>query len=156
MLITVAIVDPAMTYALRHRVLRPDAPLAETAEINSLPGALTFGLTCDDDAEVISTATIYPEDPPPHLTPIVALTSTHRPWRLRAVATHEAHRSQAHGARVMTAVLDHLAGRGPTVLWCNARSDARDFYLREGFVTEGETFTIEGIGPHQVMYRTIV
>ena len=34
------------------------------------------------------------------------------------------------------------------MVWCNARTPARGFYERYGFVAEGEEFELPDIGPH--------
>jgi GNAT superfamily N-acetyltransferase len=155
MSLTVGIVDPSRSYLLRQRVLRPHQSLEAVAADNNIFGALTFGASKGPAGEVMSTSTIYHETPPVELTPIVELSASRQAWRLRAVATDEHHRSQGLGKLVLDAVIDHIAGEGDGVLWCNARIPARNFYAREGFESFGEIFVVPEFGPHIVMYRAI-
>jgi len=52
-------------------------------------------------------------------------------------------------------VLDHVADRGGTLVWCNARVPARRFYERAGFTVHGDEWDEPGIGPHVAMARPV-
>ncbi len=151
----VGVVDPNRTYSLRQRVLRPDETVASVAQDSEFDGAITFGACESEDGEILSTSTIYLEDPPPHLTPIAQLAATRPAWRLRAVATDEHRRSAGLGQLVLNAVISHITKDDDAVLWCYARVPARNFYVREGFLEFGEIFPIPRYGPHIVMYRAV-
>jgi GNAT superfamily N-acetyltransferase len=151
----VGVVDPNRTYSLRQRVLRPDETLASVAQDNEFDGAITFGASESEDGEILSTSTIYREDPPTDLTPIAQLAAVRPAWRLRAVATDEHLRSAGLGRLVLNAVISHITENDDAVLWCYARVPARNFYLREGFLEFGEIFPIPKYGPHIVMYRSL-
>lgn len=153
--LSIEIVDPSLTYELRHRVLRPDRPLTETIDNDAFASSVTFGLTEGDDPRILATATVYPEDPPPAYAPLVLLGETNRPWRLRAVATDAQRRSEGLGRLVLGAVIDYISEKESALLWCNARITAQAFYAREGFLTYGPVFEVEHIGRHIVMYKTI-
>ncbi len=149
----VEIVDPTRTYELRHAVLRPGRPFAETVDDDAFSAAVTFGLSEGADSRILSTATVYREEPPARCAPIVELAKTYRPWRLRAVATDASRRNEGLGRLVLGAITAYITADGPALLWCNARITAERFYAREGFVTEGPIFEVEHIGRHVVMYR---
>lgn len=151
----VSVVDPSRTFSLRQRVLRPHQALEDIARDNEIPGAVTFGASTGMNSPILATATVYPEEPPESLSAIRALSQTHRPWRLRAVATEEAHRSQGLGKQVLDAIIEHITEDENAVLWCYARVTAQDFYAREGFHRFGEVFDVEMIGAHITMYRAI-
>ena len=40
-------------------------------------------------------------------------------------------------------------------VWCNARTSAKGFYETMDFESLGDTFEIEGVGPHILMSRKI-
>ncbi len=151
--VRVEIVDPSRTYELRHLVLLPNRPLSETTDDPAFASAVTFGLTEGADPRVLSTATVYREEPPAAYGPIVLLAREHRPWRLRAVATDAKRQGEGFGRLVLNAVVAYITEREPALIWCNARVTAEGFYAREGFLTYGPVFEVPHVGRHIVMYR---
>jgi len=136
------------TFALRQRVLRPH----QTPDEMALPG--------DDDPEtahfaarppdgtVVGTASVRRQAPPWDPGDAGA-------WRLRGMATAPEMRGMGVGARILGAVVDHVAGRGGGLLWCNARTAAVSLYERGGMQTRGEVWEEEAIGPHVAMWRRV-
>jgi GNAT superfamily N-acetyltransferase len=146
--IVVERVDPAVTYPLRGRVLRPGAPPERVhLAADDHPRTAAFAAR-DVDGTVVGTAIVYPEACP---------WSPDRPaaWRLRGMATAEGHRGEGIGARVIDAVLDHVADAGGELVWCNARVPARRFYERAGFAVHGDEWVDPEIGPHVAMWRDV-
>ena len=141
--VTVARVDPAVTHALRQRVLRPGKPVA----------AAVFGADADPEAAafaartaagaVVGTALVHTAACPWRPGPMA--------WRLRAMATAPEARGRGIGARVMAAAVAHAADHGAEVVWCHARVPARRFYERAGFIAHGEEWEEGDIGPHVAM-----
>lgn len=127
---------------LRQRVLRPHQTVAEQVfEGDDHPQAAHFAAFDDaaGDADPIGIASITPEGEP-------------GAWRVRGMATDpERGRGTGAGGALLTACLDHARAAGATRVWCNARTPARGFYERYGFVAEGEEFALPRIGPHYVM-----
>ena len=129
---------------LRRAVLRPHQRLADQVYPgDALPGAAHFAARTAPDAEPIGVASVSPE-PHPHAP---------RPgdWRIRGMATAPAARGTGLGARLLAACLAHARAQGAARIWCNARTPARGFYEREGFVVEGPEFALPDIGPHVLM-----
>jgi GNAT superfamily N-acetyltransferase len=146
--ISVARVAPEVTHPLRRRVLRPGAPPDRVRlSADDHPATAAFAATTRA-GEVVGTAIAYPEPCPWH---------PGRPgaWRLRGMATDPDRRSGGIGARVLAAVLDHVRAQGGTLVWCNARTPARRFYERAGFVAHGEPWEDPDIGPHIAMGREL-
>ncbi len=153
--VTVQAVEPSRTYRLRRDVLRPwmsteEMSLFEEAGVD----AGVFGAVDDETDDVVSTANVRPEDPPPGLLDDVAGSDCPAAWRLRGVATREELRGRGVGARVLGACVSYVAKQGGGLLWCNARMPARGFYERCGFVGWGDEFETFGI-PHVVMWRMV-
>jgi GNAT superfamily N-acetyltransferase len=148
--VTVSRVDPEVTLPLRQRVLRPHQSLEEmrlAADDDPATGAYA---AFDDDGTVIGTAIVLPQECP------------WRPgepsWRLRGMATADGLRGLGVGARVLDAVIAHVAAAaGPdgAILWCNARTPAVPFYQRAGFQPHGEVWEQPPIGPHIGMWRRV-
>ena len=125
--------------ALRHLVLRPGRPFAETAfPGDESPGAAHFGAI--RGGELLAVATLL-DAPLPEL-------PARRACQVRGMASHPRVRGAGHGAAVLAACVDEARARGAALVWCNAREAALGFYLRAGFVARGERFEIAGVGPH--------
>ncbi len=147
--VIVSRVDAAVVEALRARVLRAGSGLdALRYEQDDDPRTATFAArpVAGPDSDPLGTATVFPAPCPwaPRRT---------ETWRLRAMATADGLRGQGVGAAVLRAAVDHVAGEGGRLVWCDARVAARSFYERHGFAVEGEGYEIEGIGPHWPMAR---
>ena len=138
------------TVALRREVLRPDRSLEESI----FPGddystTEHWGAFIGD--ELVGVASIYPEPLPLE----VALPTTGSTWRLRGMAVAEGRRNRGVGKVLLDACIQSIRSNGGTLLWCNARSTAINFYQREGFESCSEDFEIPDIGPHRVMVREL-
>lgn len=71
-------------------------------------------------------------------------------WRVRGMAVIPERRREGLGRRLGQAVQAVVEKRGGGV-WANVRTDARPFYEALGWVAEGETFVLKGIGEHVLM-----
>jgi predicted GNAT family N-acyltransferase len=143
-------VAPEVVRPLRQRVLRPHQTVAEQVyDGDDAPGAAHFA-AYDDAGDVVGIASITPEaHPGPDGDPS-------RDFRVRGMATDpERGRSTGAGGALLRAALDHAREHGGTRVWCNARTPARGFYERYGFVAEGDEFELPDIGPHYVMSRAL-
>jgi GNAT superfamily N-acetyltransferase len=145
--VTIARVAPAATYPLRQRVLRVGQPPGAARQpADDLPVTATFAAR-DAAGEVVGSVVVTPEP------------FTEQPgrpaWRLRGMATAPERRGSGIGRRLLRAALDHCRGAGAEVVWCNARTPARRFYERAGFVAHGDEWIEGDIGPHVVMSRPV-
>ena len=77
-------------------------------------------------------------------------------WQLRGMATAEGRRGQGVGTAVLAGALDELAARAASLVWCEARVSAIDFYASHGFVVDSEVYLhSETQIPHRLMYREL-
>jgi GNAT superfamily N-acetyltransferase len=144
-------VEAAMTYPLRQRVLRPHQPLSEMPYPgDDDPDAGHFA-AFDDHGRVIGVGSVRPDR-----APWSAGDGTAQDWRLRGMATAEGQRGRGVGAAVLDAVMTYVIEHGGILLWCNARLTAVEFYRRAGLTTCGEAWDEPHIGPHIVMYRSVL
>lgn len=144
--VLVAPVPAAATFPLRQRVLRPHQRVAD------------MGLSSDDDPAVLHLATVTADGDVTgcvRLEPVPCPWRTGTAWQLRAMAVEPGLRGQGLGAALVTAAVEHVAGRGGGLLWCNARLAAVPFYERAGFAVVTEAWDEPHIGPHVGMVRAV-
>jgi GNAT superfamily N-acetyltransferase len=147
--VRVARVEAAVVRPLRQKVLRPHQTVAEQVyEGDDAAGAGHFAAFLDDDGDqVVGIASITPEPFPG------AGGARAGDWRIRGMATDpDVGRGLGAGGALLRACLAWARDAGAARVWCNARSPVRGFYEREGFVVEGDEFTLPGIGPHFLMW----
>ncbi|MGH9291652.1 MAG: GNAT family N-acetyltransferase [Acidimicrobiales bacterium] len=145
------------TFALRQKVLRPHQSPAEMALDGDDDPGTGFFAALDAAGEVVSTANIRREEPPPELTEVVPTAGGGEAasWRLRGMATREDLRSSGLGSRLVIDCMEWVENHGGGFCWCSARTPARDFYERAGFTAHGEVYEKPAIGPHVLMWRLV-
>lgn len=72
--------------------------------------------------------------------------------QLRGMAVKPVFQQKGLGTLLLKAALQE-ANRQRHLLWCNARTMAIPFYLKNNFQIHGEPFVISGVGEHVVMYH---
>ena len=128
-------------YALRSTVLRPNQPKENwTFDTDDHESALHMALE-DHNDNIVAVVSILPE--------------THQecedcPWRLRSMAVREDLHGQGLGSALITAVLGTLEGG----VWCTARKHVENFYIRHGFNSIGQDFTMNNM-THVRMVKVI-
>ena len=132
------------TWPLRKRVLRPHQEGdAVVLGGDDDPRAAHLGAR-DASGAIVGVATISPQECP---------WAPDRPgaWRLRGMATADELRGRGVVALVLGAAVRHAREHGASLIWCNARVGALDFYRRAGFVAAGERYVDPLLGPHLPM-----
>ncbi len=131
---------------LRATVLRPGQPAGALVYAGD-EDPRTGHLAVRHEGRLVGIATVMPDGHP--LGP--------RPgdWRIRGMAVEPARRRAGTGSALLAACEAHARDGGGSRLWCNARIDARNLYLRIGMVIEGEQFEIPGIGMHFLMSKPL-
>lgn len=134
------------TYPLRLMVLRPGGVEEDCHWANDrLEGS--FHLALQIGEHLIAIASFYPEKHPG--------IQAWKQYRLRGMATHPEFQRTGAGKRLLDLAAEHLKAQHVDRLWCNARKSALDFYIKQGFVVQGEEFDVPGIGPHYLMHRSL-
>ena len=135
-------VDAAAGRPLRGTVLRPGRPLSELFfDADEDPRSGHYAVRAE--GRIVGVATVMPDGHPRDPRP--------GDWRIRGMAVEEAYRGAGIGGALLAACEAHARRGGGSRLWCNARTGARNLYLRGGLHIEGEEFEIPGIGPHFLM-----
>ncbi|WP_440121140.1 GNAT family N-acetyltransferase [Tenacibaculum sp. Ill] len=76
-------------------------------------------------------------------------------YQLRGMATLPEVRGMGAGRLLIEEAKRILKVKGIDVLWCNARKEAVGFYKSLNFVTIGEEFEVQKVGPHFKMYYIV-
>ena len=71
------------------------------------------------------------------------------------MATDIEYRKRGIGKKIMLRAFEEIKKKKGTLLWCNARIIAIEFYKKIGFQIKGEEFDIPDIGKHYFMYKKI-
>jgi GNAT superfamily N-acetyltransferase len=145
--LTVDRVAPALTEPLRQQVLRAGQPPGSARfDVEDEPTTASFAAR-DPSGTVVGTAIVYPSTCPWAPGP--------SGWRLRGMATAPERRGQGIGGRVLAKAVAFVVVEGGEVMWCHARTPARRFYERAGFVAHGEPWEEPENGPHIAMWRDL-
>lgn len=107
-----------------------------------------FGAFLSDGTQV-GVASIYPA-------PLPEAPEISGAWQLRGMATLPEVRGQGAGRALLQACMEAARAEGGTLLWCNARTGALDFYRKYGLTVVGEEFDIPTVGPHFRMRISLV
>lgn len=76
-------------------------------------------------------------------------------YQLRGMATLPEVRGMGAGRSLIEEAKRTLKAKDINVLWCNARKEAVGFYESLNFVTIGEEFEVQKVGPHFKMYYIV-
>ncbi|QHV94695.1 GNAT family N-acetyltransferase [Spirosoma endbachense] len=115
-------ITPEQTYQLRHSVLWPDKPIDYVKVENDSDG-FHFGAFRDDK-----------------LIAVISLFVDEQTARFRKFATDPDHQHQGIGTKLLSHVIAEARRLGATLLWCDARLDAADFYRRFDMEAVSEVF----------------
>ena len=129
---------------VRHRNLRQGKPFSTTAYKKDNEKK-TFHLACIHNNITISCATFYPENN--------KFFPNEKSYRLRGMATDTEYRKRGIGKKILLQAFEEIKKKKGTLLWCNARLIAVEFYKKLGLQTIGKEFDISDIGPHYLMYK---
>jgi GNAT superfamily N-acetyltransferase len=109
------------------------------------PGTRHFGAF--DGERLVGVATFFAEPCPIRPGP--------RAWRLRGMATIADMQGRGAGSSLVAKGVGIATAAGAALMWCNARTSARGFYEKLGFVAEGDEFELPVAGPHFVMIKDL-
>lgn len=137
----VKFISATQTLPLRSEILRgglpPEACVFPTDEME---GAFHLGFFAEN--KLVSVASFLPNS---------HSSSPDPGYQLRGMATLTGFSGKGSGTALLTFALSQLKVTRATHLWCNARSSAVGFYLKNGFRVVFPEFEIDGIGPHYEM-----
>ncbi|HEX2787194.1 MAG TPA: GNAT family N-acetyltransferase [Ignavibacteria bacterium] len=99
-----------------------------------------FGVIENDN--VVSIASLYKEN---------YKNTTGTGYRLRGMATENELQNKGYGNAILNNLIEKVKELNGDYIWCNARSTAVNFYLKNNFEIISDEFGMPDIGPHFVM-----
>lgn len=117
---------------IRHKVLWPDKPL-KFVKVEGDEEGIHFGLYQDSQ-----------------LVTIISLFAEGKSMRFRKFATLPEYQNRGLGKMMMLCVIDYAKENNIERLWCDARTDALNFYERLGFIKFSEPFFKEDIEYYKI------
>jgi len=145
-LVQVKEISSAETITLRHQVLRQGKPLESCHfEGDDLPTTFHLGLFYYGDligiVSYMNNSNNNFED--------------ENQFQLRGMAISQQFQGKKLGNVLLEKGMQLLKQQNATLLWCNARESATNFYSKFGFTISGKAFDIPHIGAHYIMYKSI-
>jgi len=134
------------TYPVRHPVLRTNRPI-ETCrfEGDELETTKHYGLFIQEKLVGVTTLMQSSND---------FFENKHQ-FQMRGMAILSHHQGQGLGAQLIREVEKNIEDYETAVLWFHARMTAVPFYEKMGFEIKGNSFEIQEIGTHFVMYKNL-
>ena len=132
------------THPLRLAVLRHDTPTKDVSFAEDTDtGAIHLGIRIAGELVAVSTWIPRPHNCQPAI-------------QLRGMATAQHLQGTGIGGHLLEAGCALADAAGKQLVWARARDTALDFYLRHGFVVEGEGFIDAPTNlPHHLVVRTL-
>lgn len=137
-------ITPTDTHKIRKEVLRRNS-ISEECIFPHDEEEQTFHLGAFDDGKLSSIASFYLENNS------VFQEKHEYQFRLRGMATLDHYRGQGFSSQLLKTAFPLIKNNHINLLWCNARTSAKGFYEKVGFVATGDIFEIEDVGPHILM-----
>lgn len=141
-MITIQPISTEETYKIRKEILRKDIPLTEKIDGDFDNTTLHLGLFTDDKLVCVAT---FMQNDSQHFNGLQ--------YRLRGMATLNEYQHRGFGKLILEKAEQLLKKRNVTILWCNARVVALNFYKNCNFEIIGEEFDVNLVGAHFVMYK---
>jgi len=117
---------------IRHKVLWPDKPL-EFVKVEGDDQGVHLGLY--ENSQLLTIISLFPEG---------------KSMRFRKFATLPAYQNRGLGKMMILKVIDYAKENHFERLWCDARTDALNFYERVGFKKFSEPFFKEQIEYYKI------
>lgn len=145
-MITIRKISAEATYPVRHNVLRKGKPIESCRfEGDELATTNHYGLFENDRLQGI--ISLFESCNP--------IFKEHKQMQIRGMAILEQNQGKGYGKQLVQYCENLLAASDTALIWFNARENARGFYQKLGYTTQGEPFNIEGIGIHYVMWKKL-
>lgn len=117
---------PSLTWRIRHLSMYPDHPFDFVKLDNDFDG-IHFGIY--EDHELIG---------------VVSLFITGQTGQFRKLAILPEAQGKGFGLQLMRYLIDFCETQNLKKLWCNARTNAKEFYFKLGFEATNQTYTADG------------
>lgn len=135
---------PEQTYEIRKKVLRENIPLPYEFKGDFDKDTVHFGAFINESMVGVASfmKVKFKEYEGIH-------------YQLRGMATLSEFQGKGVGKSLLETADAFLKDVGCTLVWCNARVVALNFYKKNGYQTVGDEFDIQYIGGHFVMFKKL-
>ncbi len=144
--ISIKIITTKETFAIRHPILRKGRPI-EDCIFNGDELQSTFHLGLFYNKKLIGTATFLKSNNDNF--------KEKNQYQLRGMAILTEFQGKHLGSYLLFEAEKLLKQKNIKLIWCNAREIAINFYKRHHYKIFGNSFQIEKIGTHYVMYKVV-
>ena len=143
-MITTKVISAEDTYEIRLEVLRKgiDLPTQFSGDFDTN----TFHLGVFENEKLVGVSSFMKTDNSEFES---------EQYQLRGLATVSNARGKGFGKLMLDKAVFILRERKATVLWCNAREIALQFYVKQNFKIIGKPFKINKIGLHYKLFKNI-
>lgn len=117
---------PSLTWRIRHETMYPDHPYDFVKLPDDFDG-IHFGLYADHK-----------------LTAAVSLFAQGDVYQFRKLAVLPASQGLGYGTELLKYIIDFCRTQKATQLWCNARVNSKEFYLKFGFIETKDVYSANG------------
>jgi len=131
---------------LRHEVLRQGKPVS-TCYFKGDSDIDTFHVGAFNGKNIIGCTSLMKKNHPEF--------HQNDTYQLRGMAVFTDYRHKGIGKKLLDFALRYLMKINTELVWCNARTSAVSFYQKNYFLIKGDEFEISGVGPHNLMYKTL-
>jgi predicted GNAT family N-acyltransferase len=130
-------IRPQLTWRLRQEVLYPAQPL-HTMKIDEDDNGLHFGAFYSNQ-----------------LVGVVSLFQRESDFQFRKFAVAPQMQYKGVDNTLLQYIINFARAQGGNRIWCNARLQATGFYIKAGFASTGETFSINGFD-YEIMQKELM
>lgn len=132
---------------LRHKVLRSGRPIS-TASFDGDNLNSTFHFAAFYNSKVIGCLSLMPKSS--------ASFNETNAYQLRGMAVDVDYRGKKIGQQLLQYAETQLKQKKVYLVWCNVRTSACMFYLKNDYGKIGEVFDIQNVGPHILMFKKLI
>lgn len=134
------------TYAVRHSVLRQGKPIESCCfEGDDLETTTHFGVIVDKN--IVGIVSIFQNKSD--------IFVAENQYQIRGMAVLDDFQQKGFGRELVLYCENYILTKNGNLIWFNARENAVVFYQKLGYTTHGNSFIIDGIGSHYVMYKML-
>lgn len=145
-MLDVRLIEPELTYNLRHTVLRPNQSI-EDSKYDTDHEKDAFHVGAFFQGELISVASFIIDKNTDF--------AIKKQYRLRQMATLEEYRKLGAGKAVVNFAEKIIKERGFDFLWCKGKTTVQKYYEKLGFEPYGDVFDYPPIGLHIIMCKKL-
>ena len=145
-LVTVKEITTEETLTIRQSVLRQGKPI-ESCAFDGDNNSTTFHLGLYYYGDLIGVATFIENKE--------SCFDENNQYQLRGMAIQHQFQGKRFGNILLQEAIKILIARKTKILWCNARENATNFYIKSDFKIFSKPFTINSIGVHYKMYKKL-